>query len=113
MPIPKLYHLYSIDLERPALPADPRDCEVLVQAEIGFGGLAGADEFAFSVVTPSRLVGDGTRWGRGYLIVPEFSWQTVERAVERLLMHADRPTWAEAAAELTKEMRWEFEHYTP
>src|SRR5687768_8499849 len=112
MPVPTLYYVYSIDLERPALPPDPADCEVLVRAEIGFGGLAGADEFTFTVITPSRLADGATRWGRGYLVVPEFSWEVVERAVQRLLMHADRPTWEAAAGELTKEMRWEFEHHT-
>ena len=113
MPVPKLWNLYSLEVERPALPPDPSDCAVLVRAEIGFGGLAGADEFSFTVITPSQLRDDGVRWGRGYLIVPQFSWEAAEQAVRRLLMHADRATWPEAAGELAKEMYWEFENYAP
>lgn len=111
MPIPKLYGLYSTELNRPALPGDPRCCSVVMTAEIGFEG--GADEFSFTVITPSVLSGDAeTRWGRGYLIVDEFDWDAIERAVTRLLMHADRSTWPDAARELAKEMRWEFDGYT-
>lgn len=112
MPIPKLYGLYSTELNRPALPADPRCCSVAMTAEIGFDG--GAEEFNFTVITPSVLSDDaGTRWGHGYLIVEEFDWNAVERAVARLLMHAERSNWPDAARELAKEMRWEFDGYTP
>ena len=73
----------------------------------------GADDFSFSVVTPDRILdGGGARWGRGYLVVDRFSWEAVERALSKLLLHADRDTWAESARELAKELHWEFESYT-
>ena len=114
MPIPVLKSLSSIQLDSDALPPDPSDCVVTIDAEIGFGDLPGADRFSFDVVSPSALARDDLpRWGRGYLLVPEFSWDAVRRAVAKLLLHADRATWPEAASELGKEMRWEFEHYAP
>jgi hypothetical protein len=113
MPIPVLKSLSSPDLERPALPADPTRCAVVVEAEIGPPGEeTGADLFSLTVATPNVFLdGAELRWGRGYLIVERFSWEAVERAIRRLLMHADRATWPESAAELAKELHWEFEHY--
>jgi hypothetical protein len=115
MPIPALKSLSSPDIDPPALPAEPTRCAVFVEAEIGpLGEDTGADLFSFTVATPSALLdGADVRWGRGYLIVERFSWEAVERAIGKLLMHADRATWAESAAELAKELHWEFEHYTP
>ena len=111
MPIPVLHSLWSPDLERDKLPPDETDCELLIHAEIGPSARGGADSFTFVVATPNRLLnGQGARWGRGYLIVERFSWSAVERAVSKLLMHADRRKWKDAAAELSKEMHWEFEH---
>ena len=113
MPLPVLRSLSSYEFDRPALPPDPDDCAVLVHAEIGTADAAkGTDLFRFTVATPSRILdGSGVRWGRGTLIVDRFSWEAVENAVRRLLMHADRPTWKESAIELGKEMHWEFENY--
>lgn len=115
MPIPVLKSLSSPELDLPALPADPTRCAVFVEAEIGPPGeSSGADLFSFTVATPSELL-DGTdaRWGRGYLILERFSWEAVERAIRKLLMHADRATWHESATELGKELHWEFESYAP
>ena len=114
MPIPILRSLTSVELARPALPVDPTDCAVLLHAEIGPPGAPGGDVFTFTAITPSQLAeADGPRWGRGYLILPAFSWEGAEQAVRRLLMHADRGAWEESARELAKELHWEFEHYTP
>ncbi|MFA6956711.1 MAG: Imm8 family immunity protein [Thermoanaerobaculia bacterium] len=111
MIFPKLKGLTSPDLDRPALPADPCVCSVLVEAEIGKDE-EGADIFSFTVITPERLKEEGEAiWGRGRLVVPEFSWELVERQITKLLLHAARETWEEVAGELSKEMHWEFEDY--
>jgi Immunity protein 8 len=111
MAIPVLHGLWSPDLERETLPPDETDCEVVVHADIGPSATGGSDSFTFVVITPNRLLhGEGARWGRGYLIVDRFSWSAVERAVTKLLMHADRRKWRDTAAQLSKEMHWEFEH---
>ena len=114
MVIPELRALTSPDLSRDTLPQDPEDCTVLIEAEIGPQGESGGDVFSFTFITPPALMRDSVaRWGRGYFIATRFSWETAERAISKLLLHSHRSTWSEVAAELGKEMRWEFEGYAP
>src|SRR5687767_6507165 len=100
MAIPFLHRLSSPDLERGALPPNPASCAVAITAEIGpLEG--GAESFSFVVATPDQVLpSGGIRWGRGYLIVQEFSWEAVEGTLNKLLLFADRPTWKESAAQL-------------
>jgi len=114
MIVPQLKSLSGGILEPPAVPPNPRDCSIAVQASIGPKGAEGEELFEFMVVTPTFLAKDKLpRWGRGVLIVDEFSWPTIERAIERLLAHAHRNTWAEVAAVLNHELHWEFDNYQP
>src|SRR5262245_35859258 len=112
MVFPTLKSLTSPDLGHEALPEDPAECEVLVEALIGPCDRPGEENFACSV-GPPRLVERraGPRSGRGLLIVPEFSWTTVRACVDKLLADAARETWQEVAVELNKELHWEFENY--
>jgi len=85
-----------------------------LQASIGPKDAEGEELFEFQVITPIFLAKNGLpRWGRGLLIVEQFSWQAVERALERLLAHAHRKTWAEVAAVLNHEIQWEYDNYQP
>lgn len=113
MQIPTIRSLVSPDLPSGDRPSDPDDCSVLIEAEIGAVGLPGADVFSFQVVTPKYLMRESLpRWGRGLLIVPQFRWPAVESSWQKLLMHAPRSGWTAVAAELAKELHWEFEHYS-
>ena len=86
MVTPELKSFLSPDLNRPALPPAPEDCSVLVEAGIGPKGEAGAEIFTFCVVTPKFLAREVLpRWGRGLLIINEFSWASAEHALQRLL----------------------------
>ncbi len=68
-----LVSLDSSDLPRGALPVDPENYCVVLNASIGSKGGAGADNFAFSVVTPRYLADHReTRWGRGLLLVDAY-----------------------------------------
>ncbi|HKC53265.1 MAG TPA: Imm8 family immunity protein [Burkholderiales bacterium] len=111
---PQLKSLLSPDLEASALPPDPTDCCVLFQAAIGPKNGEGEEVFNFEVVTPQYLARNVLpRWGRGALIVEQFSWPAVERALERLLAQAHRNSWREVAETLNHELRWEFDNYQP
>jgi hypothetical protein len=46
-------------------------------------------------------------------VVNAFSWASVTRMVERLIVHASGSTWGEVAAKLNHELLWEFDNYTP
>ena len=108
-----LVSLDSPDLRADALPLDPENCCVVLNAAIGPKGSPGAENLAFTVVTPRYLEGHGeARWGRGLLVVDAFSWPGVTRMVERLLAHASGETWGEVAAKLNRELLWEFDNYT-
>jgi hypothetical protein len=111
--IPTIRSIISPDLAHGDLPRDPDDCSVLIEAEIGPAGLPGADVFSFQAVTPKYLTREALpRWGRGLLIVKHFSWREVEASLQKLLMHAARSDWSSVAAELAKELHWEFEGYS-
>jgi hypothetical protein len=115
MVYPELRHILSPDLEPPALPEDPADCAIPFEALIGARGGEGAEAFAFTAVTAAYLRHSvGPTWGRGYLILEVFSWETVVHALALLLAHCARPTWQEVAGELNKELHWEFDiHRAP
>lgn len=111
---PELKDLFCPGLEKPALPPDPEDCVISLQAAIGAKGEDGDDLFFFTVATPKGLLREELpRWGRGLLVVESFSWAAIERALERLLSHARRESWSEVAAALNQELNWEFENYKP
>lgn len=113
MVTPVLKSLISPDIERPALPPDVENCSVFLQAGIGPKDSEGEEIFSFSVVTPRFLLGNEAlpRWGRGLLVVDSFSWQTVDRSIQRLLAHAQRESWSEVARVLNSELEWEFDNY--
>ena len=112
---PEVRHIQSSDLEPPNLPPDPLDCEIAFQAFIGPGGTDTRDKeevFNFTVITPTRLAhSTEAAWGRGRLIIPLFDWAVVAQSVAALLVRCARPTWEEVAAELNKEMLWEFDRH--
>ena len=113
MIFPKLISLSSTDLDTGALPLVPEHCLVPIVATIGSTTDSG-DDFYFVVATPSALAEAGKfGWGRGILIIESFSWTDVERAINRLLAHAARETWQEAAHILNRELLWEFDGYQP
>ncbi len=109
---PELKRLHSPDCEPNRLPPDPRNCIVLIEAEIGIKGEPGADIFSFVVVTPSALATlELPLWGRGYLVVKRFSWQIVTELIEKLLLHTWGHSSEEISTRLAKELFWEFDGY--
>lgn len=109
MIFPELRDIQSPDLVPPGLPADPTDCAVRFQALIGPRGDGPAEAFSFLVVTPGHVRRTGALWGRGHLFVESFDWRTVVEAIALLMAQCARPTWEEVAAELDKQLRWQFD----
>ena len=110
--IPELRKIVSADIDYGQVPEDVDDCAVACQADIGPRGEKGQEIFSFTVVTPKILARQtGYIWGRGYLIVESFSWETVDRALSKLLTHCNGTTWREVAAKLNEELHWEFDTY--
>ncbi len=109
---PELKSLHSPDLPQDQEPVDPADAAVLFEASIGPKGQEDAEVFSFVAITPRALARDqGTRWGRGYLILNHVSWAGVEAAVRNLLSQCSGDNWAQVAERLNREMHWEFEAY--
>jgi hypothetical protein len=108
----ELKTLSSDSLSRPSLPENEAECAVSMVASIGPVGDGAAELFYFDVVTPAYLASaQASRWGRGLLAVPEFSWSAVERAVEKLISHATGNTWAEISSKLSQELVSEYASY--
>lgn len=111
---PRLKSFECADLSPPTLPSNPKNCSVAVSATIGLADSDGGDIFYFTVATAEFLASEKRIvWGRGLLIVSEFSWDTVREAMNRLLVQAARPSWSQVAAELNKTLCWEFDNYRP
>jgi hypothetical protein len=109
----------SLDLpDAKALPDDPEDCCVTMQADIGPVGEDSADTFSFEVCNPSGLASrlDGEArpfWGRGTLVVGAFSWEAVDAALNQYVRSVSGDDWSEVAEKLNRFMYWEFEDYQP
>lgn len=111
---PELKYLCSPDLDRDELPADPDDCAVFCEADIGPVGIDEANIFGFTAVTPRFLAREtDAHPGRGCLVVPRFTWEAVKAALEKLVADATRPTWEEVAVELNRTLEWEFGEELP
>jgi hypothetical protein len=105
---PELRGIRSLDLEPPTLPPDPRDCAVRFEVLIGPHGGTESESFAFTAVTPGHLARiAGARWGRGSLMLAQFDWESVTRAIAQLLVASARPTWDDVATELNRVLDWE------
>ncbi len=110
--VPEIKSISSPDLPYGSLPAEPDNCSIFVEITIGPKGKEGEEVFSITAVTPKYLASNPeSRWGRGYLIVSQFSWSTIEFMLGQLLKRAYRNTWSEVAGELSKELNWEFENY--
>lgn len=112
MIFPRLLSLDSSDINH--LPADPACCLVAVTARIGQAGADAGDYFQFTVGTPAGLAEENySGWGKALLVLPEFSWPAVERAVERLLAQCAGPSWEAVTTKLATHLNWEYEGYRP
>lgn len=112
MIVPEIKWFDSPDLERNKTPDDPCSCSVFIEVGIGPKGEDSSEIFSFTAITPKAMMAfEGTHWGRGYLILDQFSWGAIDRALSKLLLHCWGENWQVVTAKLNKELHWEFENY--
>lgn len=109
--------IFSIDLPNgpPQLPEDPSNCWIVVQADIGVIGGSGADTFTFNVCTLKKLQHilnqEEYQLGRHLVLVEEFDWEVIERAIKNLLAPLQADDWESLATKIGRFGEWEFEDY--
>lgn len=100
---------------RTGQPADPDNFCVLIEAEIGIRGEAGADLFHFHVCSPMWLAAElqngRYEWGRRHLFVERWDYQVVQAAVRRLAERQGVDEWSKLVGRLSSWLAWEYEDY--
>lgn len=111
----KVHDYYSPEVEVHSwAPESPDSVKFLLELEIGEAGDESKDLFQVVVATPEGLragAGDGVIADRATIVVSEYSWIQVQRAVEQIVERCEAPTWEEAVLRLQRFFRWEYEDY--
>ena len=111
---PEIKHLHCADLQHGALPVDPSNCAIYMEARIGLKGEAAADTFGFTVITPTAICGHhDRRWHRGYLVLPRFSWGGIDSELQRLLAKCHGTSWLQICEQLNQTLLWEYDRRKP
>jgi hypothetical protein len=86
-----------------------------VTASVGPAGEEGAEQFQFTVCSPSWLAEQplprGYAFARDTLLLARWDPELVERAIADLCRLTVGDTWSEVAAKLSRYAYWEFEDY--
>lgn len=112
-----LRYLHSPDLPNLAddTPADPDCFCILIQAMVGPTDGPGEESFDFLVCTPKWLQEELGKapyvLGRFHLLIPQYDFQVIRIAIEKICSEIDAPDWSSAAAMLGRHGKWEFEDY--
>ena len=108
-----LRRLHSPDVSdlRSYHPRVENDFNVLVQAMIGPADSVGEESFDFTVQWDENA--ERPKWLGSRLFLKQFDYPTVLREVERLCTQAEGSDWQQVAAKLGRQLRWEFEGYSP
>jgi ribosome biogenesis protein Tsr3 len=111
----KIQDFYSPDVEvHSCEPEAPEAVRFLLELEIGEAGNERKDLFQVVVATPEGLragAKDSVIADRATIVVSEYSWIQLRRAVEQIVERCEAPTWKEAVLRLQRYFRWEYEDY--
>jgi|SRR5579884_535375 len=96
----------------------PSSSEFAIPLDISIGekNKPGEDVFHLTVASPEALRSASAhepKWGRGYLIVSEFNYAAVVKAIKKYCDACTGETWEEVAQKLNRAMKWEFDGYKP
>lgn len=116
--IPDLRRLHSPDIPdiKVSRPDNEDNFCLLVQAMIGPKGATGEESFSFVVCTPNWLqqsLANGREYvfGRSYLVVGQYNFDTIWDAIESLCQRISGESWEEVADKLSRYAHWEYEDY--
>ena len=90
--------IYSPDIY--SYPDDIHRFNVSLYVDIGEKGIDGAVTFRFVAASPqgldSEVTGSEFKLLRGYILMTEFDWEVIHRAIENIINHArSREDWDE------------------
>ncbi|HZT60420.1 MAG TPA: Imm8 family immunity protein [Pyrinomonadaceae bacterium] len=94
----EIKHIYSTDFD--SYPEDTHRFNSSLYVEIGEKGKDGAEAFRFVVASPQGLDLEVTsgefKLLRGYILMAEFDWKLIYRAIENIINHTrSLTTWNE------------------
>ena len=94
-------------------PADPAHVDYWLCLRIGPDEQQGADLFYVNVLSEAaaRQLDAGELAQRKKIVVRDYSWSTVVRAVDDILRQINGASWSEVAQKLSQKFDWEFENY--
>ncbi len=96
-------------------PADPRCFGFLLQVLVGPSDGPGAESFDFVVCSlewlRSNYGGDGLVFGRHHVLLFEYDFDRVRKAIEGIVSKASGSDWSEVASKIARYGKWELEDY--
>jgi hypothetical protein len=94
-------------------PADTTHVDFWLCLHIGLAGQEGADLFYVNVLSgpAARQLDAGELARRKKLVVEDYSWSAVMRAVDGILREIEGTSWIQIAQRLSEKFDWEFENY--
>jgi hypothetical protein len=94
-------------------PADIAQVDYPLCLHIGLAGSQGADMFYVRVLSgaAARQLDARELARQKKIVVEDYSWGAVIRAVDGILREIDGSSWDEIAQKLSQKFDWEFENY--
>ena len=95
------------------LPADSTQLDYWLCLHIGPAGQQGAEMFYVNVLSEAaaRQLDAGELARRKKIVVEDYSWSAVMRAVDDILREVEGTSWNEIAQKLSQKFDWEFDNY--
>ena len=94
-------------------PADSAHVDYWLCLHIGPADQQGAEMFYVNVLSEAaaRQLDAGELEKRKKIVLRDYSWSAVMRAVDDILRQVEGSSWSEVAQTLSQKFDWEFENY--
>ena len=110
----KQWHSSDVDDLTRWRPATREEVYFPLELNIGERGDPASDIFDVLIATPEALRERARTLvlaERAILLVGDYHWPEIERAIQEIVQHCAAPTWTEAVLRLQLYFRWEYEDY--